>query len=45
MPKHGVNNPTKTKEICVIWHTEYELEETIGALRRGHKYYAASNND
>ncbi|KAK6777972.1 hypothetical protein RDI58_024690 [Solanum bulbocastanum] len=33
MPKDEVNNPTKTAEICVICHTKYELEETIGTLR------------
>lgn len=40
MPKDEVNNPTKTEEICVICHTKYELEETIGALWCGHKYHA-----
>ncbi|WMV51173.1 hypothetical protein MTR67_044558 [Solanum verrucosum] len=40
MPKDGVNNPTKTEEICVICHTKYELEETIGTLRCGHEYHA-----
>ncbi|TMW90656.1 hypothetical protein EJD97_015422 [Solanum chilense] len=35
----GVNNPTETKEICVICQAEFEHEESIGTLGCGHEYH------
>ncbi|MCD7448594.1 hypothetical protein HAX54_044541 [Datura stramonium] len=39
--KDGVNNSKEAEEICVICHTEFKHEETIGTLGCGHEYHTS----